>query len=234
MRPYRPDEPLVFIHVPKSAGKSVQLVFRQWFGERLSLHYYHEPSGTPPQTLDAAALADREHPPVIYGHFNRLRGFGVEHSYPGVRQFATILRDPFETAVSAWFFTRTVVQRWKKRPRIPDDIGAWLEATPPNILNHFPRPVTRDNYKAMIEEFFVHAGVVENLPASLQSLAGTLGKPLDPAAIPRMHVVPRDRPVPAGLRERYRERHPLEFEVYEHVRRLSGAARPLAGTATAQ
>jgi len=218
---YQPQAPLIFIHVPKSAGKSVQLLFREWFGKRLHLHYYHEPTGTPPEVLDAATLADRERPPVIFGHFNRRRGFGVEHSYPSVRQFATMLRDPFETAVSAYFFTRTVVHRWKDRPEIPDDIGAWLEATPPNILNHFPRPVTRENYKAMIEECFIHVGVVENLPASLQTLADTLGKPFDPATIPRMHVVPRDQPAPPELRDRYRERYPLEFEVYEHVRAMS-------------
>jgi hypothetical protein len=218
MRPYRPDEPLVFIHVPKSAGKSVQLLFRDWFGARLHLHYYHEPSGTPPQVLDAAALADPVQPPVIFGHFNRHRGFGVEHSYPGVRQFATILRDPFETAVSAYFFTRTVAHRWKDKPEIPADIATWLDSTPPNILNHFPRPVTRDNYKAQLEEWFIHAGVVEHLEASLAELAGILGKPFDPAAVPRAHVVPRDQPVARGLRERYRERHPLEFEVYDWVR----------------
>lgn len=221
MKPYRPDEPLVFIHVPKSAGKSVQLLFKRWYPDTLSLHYFHEPTGTPPAVLPAAALEDRDHPPVIYGHFNRLRGFGVEDSYPGVRQFATLLRDPFETAVSAYFFTRSVAGRWKHAPALPTDVATWLETTPPNILNHFPRPVTRDNYKALVDEWFVHVGVVEHLVASLRQLAALLDKPFDPAALPRMHVTPRDQPVPPHLRERYRERHPLEFEVYEHVLALS-------------
>ena len=63
MRDYDPTQPLIFVHVPKTAGISVRTIFKDWFADRLCLNYYNEVAGTPP---------------VIYGHFSRNRAFGVK------------------------------------------------------------------------------------------------------------------------------------------------------------
>ena len=176
-----------------------------------------------PVKHDLTALADPGRPLAIYGHFNRLRRFGVEHYYPEVTQFVTILRDPFELAVSNYFFIRKNGASWKDQARVPGaDLRQFLRETPANILNHFPRTVTKDNYRDLIEEFFVEIGVMELLEMSLARIAAKLSKPFAPGLTPHLNATPRP-PYPADLKDEYAERNPLEFEVYHYV--LSRVAR---------
>jgi hypothetical protein len=69
--------PLIFIHIPKTAGTSVKQIFRKWYGQGLHMHYYNEQAGGLPVKHDLQAFHSIERPVVIYGHFNRLRGFGM-------------------------------------------------------------------------------------------------------------------------------------------------------------
>lgn len=213
VKPYDPTKPLIFIHVPKTAGRSVKTVFRQWFGERLHEHYFNEAAGQMPAQRNASKLAGQ----VIYGHFNGLRGFGIEKCYPSVSQFVTILRDPFETAVSNYFYLKRVAAGWADSSRRPTtDLRTFLENTPPNILNHFPREVTRENYREELDRWFVEVGITERLPESLRRIAARLGMP-PPGKIPRENVSPRDVEAAPELRAEYEARHPLEFEVYRYA-----------------
>lgn len=223
MRRYDPGQPLVFVHVPKTAGTSVRQVFAGWFGDGLILHYHDEVAGRPP---GRSPLFDRHSPaaPVcLYGHFNAARGFGVTDAHADATQFVSLLRDPFEAACSAYFYLRRVARKWRDPGAVPPPgLPAWLARTPPNMLAHFPRPVTRDNYRDLIEEFFVEIGVTEQLAESLARIARHLGRPFDPGQLPHRNVTPRqDSGLDlAALRAAYRDRHPLDFAVYDHVRWL--------------
>lgn len=219
MRPYDPTQPLIFIHVPKTAGISVRNVVKDWFPNRLHLHYNNEALARLPTRLDANALANADAPPVIYGHFNRLRGFGIQDYYPDIKQCVTILRDPFEAAVSSYFYIRAQSARWSDKSLIPgDDLEHHLRSTPPNILNHFPREITQDNYRDIIEEYFIEIGLTEHLSNSLQRIATALNQPFDPASLPVLNATPRTREVPDGLAAHYEDAHPLEYAVYAHVK----------------
>lgn len=222
MQKYDPTRPLIFIHVPKTAGRSVKTVFRQWFGKGMHEHYFNEELGQMPPRRDSSKLAGQ----VIFGHFNRLRGFGIEHYYPAVTQFVTILRDPFEMAVSTYFYLRKVAAGWKDPGRRPTaTLESFVMSTPPNMLNHFPRPVTHENYRDQIDRWFIEVGITEWLPESLQRISEKLGVP--PAGtIPRENVSLRDAECPSGLRAQYEARHPLEFEVYEYAKRRFRENRP--------
>src|SRR5215207_10496370 len=99
-RPYNPEEPLVSIHVPKTAGMSVKACLEQWFGPKLFAHYPDEAaSGAPIKHVLGAGTC-------VHGHFNKHRGFGVLDYYPEIRQWITFLRDPFEQHVSLFFYLR--------------------------------------------------------------------------------------------------------------------------------
>ena len=51
-------------------------------------HYYTKATESLPPRRDLRAERARlGAPPVIYGHFNRLRGFGITQYYPQVGQF---------------------------------------------------------------------------------------------------------------------------------------------------
>jgi len=230
MRAYDPRRPLIFIHVPKAAGTSVRAVFRQWFGAALHEHYFDEQQHRRPPVLDLDAIAAVGAPVAVYGHFNRLRGFGVEHDYPRVEQFVTILRDPYESAISHFHYLRRAGADWQDQSRIPQgSLRQYLLQTPPNILNHFPRVLTRENYREMIERDFVEVGVMEHLGESMRRIAAALGRRFDAAALPHVNATPRPGPVDEDLRALYRERHPLEHAVYdEALRRFQAASPPSA------
>jgi len=219
MRKYNHLRPLIFIHTPKTAGTAVREIVRAWFPNNFKLHYYDHINATMPRKLNLLWLRRIKGPLVIYGHFNRERGFGVEDYYPGVRQFMTILRDPFEAAVSGYFFSRKVGFNHAIPPKslvrtLEDD----LMTEGSLMLNYFPREVTQDNYKDIIEEYFIAIGVTESLSLSLKIMAAALEKGFDESSLRVENATHRDQDVPSGLRDRFCEANRLEFEVYDYVR----------------
>lgn len=219
MRAYDAQAPLIFIHVPKSAGSAVRRVVEQWFPDRLRFHYYQEGPGKMPVLLDLRSEEFLARPPVIYGHFNKFRKFGIEDYYPTITQFVTILRDPFETVVSHYFFARSQAENWKDKSRIPTDaLERHLKQAKPNILNHFPREMNLTNFKDILEEMFIEIGITEKLSASLERIAQKLGKTFDPGLLDTVNATERDQPVPESYRAQFAEAHPLEFAVYEFVK----------------
>ena len=230
MRQYDPSHPLIFIHIPKAAGISVKEVFKIWFPDRLYPHYFDEVSDTLPPKYDLTTLHSHARPAAVYGHFNSQRGFGVAHYYPDVRQFITILRDPFELAISTYYYIRSSGVTWKDQARVPQfDLLSFLRKTPPNMLNHLPRPVTHSNYRDVLEELFVEVGTVEYLTESMRRIAAKLTKPFDPAWLMHLNATLRDQPHPEEFRAEYAEQYPLEFEVYDYVRAQFGGKTPTVG-----
>lgn len=193
-----------------------------WFPERMHQHYFDEPLGRLPERLNLEALDHVAVPPLIYGHFNSNRAFGVLDYYPQVRQFATILRDPFDMHLSRYFYTRKVSANWKEGSDIlENDLMAYIENGHLNMLEHFPRPVTQGNYRDIIDEYFVALGIFETLDSSLRRMARTFGKPTDAIdALPHRNRSERTQSAPSGAYARFRERWPLEFAVYDYVRTL--------------
>jgi hypothetical protein len=209
---------LIFIHVPKAAGTSVKQVFERWFGTGLIEHYFDEQRHLRPAVLDLDRLHAKDAPVAVYGHFNRQRGFGVEHDYPGVGQFVTLLRDPYDAAISAYHYLRRSGHDWHDQSRVPkDSLYRFLLDTPPNILNHFPRIVTRDNFRELIEALFIEIGVMTHLSESVRRIAARLGMPFDDAMLPHANATPHAQAPDFDLRGIYREMHPLEHEVYHYA-----------------
>jgi len=229
---YDENEPLIAIHIPKSAGTSVKKVFGRWFHpSAFYRHYYDQEKGRPPRHVDlrtpreprmgwiGSVLGLRPRPVCIYGHFPRARGYGIEELFPEVRQFVTILRDPFETAVSSYHYVRRVGSKWADQSLIPQaDLENHLMNKPCRSLDHFPREVTFENYKQLIDDCFIEIGISEQLEESLKRIALKLGKKFNPAYLGCLNVTERPRDTPLELRGLHREANLLEYLVYEHVR----------------
>jgi len=171
-----------------------------------------------PEKINLQELHSADNPLVLHGHFNKLRGFGVEDYYPGIDQFITILRDPFELLISHYFFVKKQSGNWKDQSRVPeDDLHAYLKSTKPNMLNHFPREMDLGNYKNIMDELFIEIGITEKLSISLQRIADKLGFEFDESRLQKLNVTDRDQDVPESFREHFIELNPLEFAVYEHA-----------------
>ena len=215
---YDRGQALIFIHVPKAAGTTTKNVFKAWFGENLLEHYFNEQAAQMPIKHDLDQLHSADHPVVVYGHFNSHRGFGVQDYYPDVNQFVTILRDPYEMMLSHYFYTRREGANWKSKAQVPDkSLADYLLDTSPNMLNHFPRPVTLANYKELIDKYFIDIGFTEQLSESLRRMAQKLGKPFDEKDLGHLNVTARDEEVPGHLRDKFIERNQLEYMVYDYA-----------------
>lgn len=220
MREYDVNQPLIAIHIPKTAGTSVKQIFQGWFGDNLLFHYHDIGNDILPAKHDLAGKHSKQKPIMIYGHFNRLRSFGIEDYYPEIQQFITILRDPIEYAASSYFYMRKNSSNWKDQSRIPKgDLRDYLfqEARIGSMLNHFPRTVTMDNYQEMIETQFIEIGVTDYLEASMNRIAEKLNRPYLPGSLPRLNATEWDQAIPEILRAEYREYLPLDYAVYDYV-----------------
>jgi len=219
LRKFDHQKPLIFIHVPKSAGSAVRDVVESWYPNRFHRHYFNETTAKMPELLPLESPEFLENPPVIYGHFNKLRGFGIEDYYPEVSQFVTILRDPFETVISHYFFVRKASKDWKDQSRVPTEgLENHIETAEPNILNHFPREMNLGNFKDIIEEFFVEIGITEKLPYSLEKISRKLDEKFDSVTLKMVNVTERDQPLPEIYRDQFSEKYPLEHAVYEFAK----------------
>lgn len=221
---YDPARPLVFIHVPKCAGTSVRQVVSNWFRPNFVPHYFREAKGHLSPLPDIDWSRPLKAPLCIYGHFNRARGFGIEHRCAEASQFATILRDPFEVSVSTYHYTLRARDTWQDASRIPTaPLVEYLRTAQSTMLNHFPAPVRWDNYKEMMDELFVFVGLAHRLDAALARLAHVLGQAA-PDEVPHRNATRRDARIDpsemAALRSDFRARHALEYAVWDYAQSL--------------
>lgn len=215
---YDRSQPLIVIHIPKAAGTTSQKIFQSWYGEGFLRHYFNEKNGEMPKKYDLWGMHRTEKPILLHGHFNKLRGFGVEDYYPAVKQFVTILRDPFELTVSSYFYRRKTGSNWKDQSRIPkEEIATYLMNEKINMLNHFPKEITMENYKDLIEEHFIEIGITEYLHESMRRIAHKLNFHYNEKLLGHYNATERGQEVPGYLRAIFMEKNSLEFAVYDHV-----------------
>ena len=129
------------------------------------------------------------------------------------------MRDPFELAVSSFFYLQKAGDNFKDKSRLPkSDLKKYLfNDYVPNTLNHFPFDVTIDNYKDGIEKYFICMGITEDMNASISQLADKLGFSV-PNSIGFLNRTERNSPVPYELKGEFMERWPLEYAVYEYAK----------------
>lgn len=222
MKEYDAEQPLIVLHIPKTAGVSCKTLYREWFGDKLFFHYFNEKTAAMPKRHDIYGLHTKESPVAVYGHFNRSRNFGVEDYYPTANQFVTILRDPFERIVSGYFYLRKCAANYRDQSRVPGEgVREYVRNLDPKItmLNHFPRSMTLDNYDEIIETLFVEIGITERLEESMRRIALKLNRPYSLNSLEHLNVSERDQPVPYELKDEFIESHPLEYAVYDYVSR---------------
>jgi hypothetical protein len=224
MRTYNPYLPLVSLHIPKCAGTSFDYVLKKWFGKKLLRHYFNRQCGTLPKKHSL------KHPLFfwlfnsdlcIHGHFNRARGFGIDDYYPNTQQFITILRDPFDQAVSLYFFVKGLKPQNSgiiNESPAPASLEEYLINEESTIPLYFPMEMTTGNYVEFIEKHFVYIGVLENLQTSVNNLASRLKK----VQVKIPHYNKNDKTIVIEnedfMRKLHRERNPFAYMLYDYAR----------------
>ncbi len=215
MRDFDRRQPLIVIHVPKAAGTSSRKFFQAWYGDGFLRHYFNQKKEQMPKKYDLFELHSINNPIVLHGHFNKVRGFGVEDYYPEVKQFITILRDPFELEISKYFFIRKHGIDWNGMP--VDDIKEHLIGAKSHMLDYFPREVTFNNYKEIIAKYFIEIGVTKHLRNSMKWIAYKIGMQYEDELFGYHNTTERDQEVPNYLKDIFIENNQLEFDVYNYV-----------------
>ncbi|WP_415918879.1 hypothetical protein [Tateyamaria sp. SN6-1] len=223
MRAYNPYQPLIFIHVPKTAGTSVRSLFAQLFPGRVHHHYCDESAGSLPPKRNLNALCQNGLAPILFGHFNENRGFGIREYYPHVTQFVTILRDPFEMHLSRYFYTKRRQKDWQRTSDVGDTgLRQFIEEGHLNMMEHFPRDMTLTSFETDLAEQFVDVGCVETLSSSVSRITARLGATMDDMTVPMRNQSERELHQDlAPLRILFRERWPLEHAIYDYARRMN-------------
>lgn len=212
MRQYEKEKPLISIHVPKCAGSSFFELLKKWFDGNCYKHYFNENSNKmPPKHVLRLGIC-------IHGHFNKKRKFGVIAYYPEVDQFITILRDPFEIAISDYFYVKKKGEdssRNGRKFKYKKNINEHIRDKKPFMLLHMPYEMTLENYKEILDKYFIYIGIVDDLQTSVNVLARKLGFP--PVEIEHSNISERDEEVLKEVREEYKNKYPLEYAIYNYA-----------------
>ena len=209
---YAKTSPLIALHLPKCGGTSFRHVLASWFPEpQLLLHYRR---GKPPSKHDL------EGPVCVYGHFNSARDVGVEQYYPEVKQFITIMREPFDRFLAQWFYL-------KENEFIDLSFDKWIDiraneqaqgCNDYSFVWHFP---FRDQpIEDVLEQKFVFIGMMDRYRDSVAALSAALGKPM----IDVPHLNASARITDYNMWRPFFERNFVdELEIYEKARKLFDA-----------
>ena len=217
MKQYDRNKPLFAIHIPKTAGTSFREILKVWYGKKLLLHYRDAVSGSMP--VRYPELRDGEgngsSDLCIFGHFTNREGLGIEEYYPRAEQFLTLWRDPFEIAVSTYFFVHKVASKWKHRPAMLDQsLAEYLRDARVNINAYLPFELDSGNYKEILGSRFIYVGLAERYEQSVSDIAGILGFD-PPREISVLNSTSRHVDVPYESKLEFMKRHELEYEIYE-------------------
>ena len=71
-------------------------LYKDWFKTGFLTHY--KKGGELPVKHNLSFMHSKETPVVVYGHFNKLRNFGIESYYPDVEQFIEICQKVVDEA----------------------------------------------------------------------------------------------------------------------------------------
>jgi hypothetical protein len=139
-----------------------------------------------------------------------------------VKQFITILRDPFDRAISLYFYVRQGSQQgagwWKSSDPATMALHDFLAQKEEGPLPTFsPIPLTLDNFEEVIETSFVEVGIMEKLDESLRRIADSLHVHYDSSMLTIENQTARNQEIPHELRESFIRRHPLEYAIYNYV-----------------
>jgi hypothetical protein len=202
----------LYQHVPKCGGRSFVHACLHWFPDA------HEKVGRFPSDERVAEFARTrldfdQLPPAsfVHGHFVRdgirpHERYG-DHIAAGRCRLLTIVRDPLDRCVSAYFHRRRTGQEW------PEPLDAYLRRGR-NRTAHL-LGVTAENWRERLDGYFL-VGTTESLGLAINLMAVRTGNP--PVETPHLNVSARDEhEISPETRAIFREKNALDDAIHRYA-----------------
>jgi len=207
MNIYNSLTPLIFLHIPKTAGTSIRDIFIEWYGNDNIIQCYNKDTIKVQQYKALRALKPNT---VLYGHFSN-----ASRCIPEIQQIVTILRNPFSRAVSEYFHRK----RHKTIKDNNDTLTKYILNTKHStLIDRVSFKIDSTNYKEIINKKFLYIGLTEYIEDSLLQLSKILDKQYTLNSLPKLNVAPSyDEEIPSFLEEQFNEKYRLEVDIYNYV-----------------
>lgn len=217
--PFR-HEPIISLHVPKCGGQSFGEIIKQKVSKKYRVEYYYP-------DVDMFLPDDWNQPGTfIHGHFEVRKGNSVEDVCPGIRNYITIIRDPYEACISGYFYGLQNNFEWATSRTLEEYIQI-KTAVPEGPLSFaLPRHDDVDTIEKYCEKFML-IGVLDSMPMFLAQLKKLTG--VSPEEFPVLNKAERGKQ-DEDFRKQVEEAFPFDFELYNHVKRLGCYVRDWSGT----
>jgi Sulfotransferase domain len=216
----------LYHHVPKCGGRSFIKQCKEWFP------WFQERIGSYPTDERIAEFArtrldfdELPSPAFVHGHLvsDGLRPFERygDHVASGCCRVLTIVRDPMERCISAFFHRRKKGREWH------GTLETWV-LTRRNRLANF-LGVTETNWRERLDSYIL-VGTTEQLQLTTDVFAKMTGNSAGP--IPHLNPSARDAyKLPTETVEKFRARNALDLEIHSYaVERLASDAAALGLT----
>jgi len=209
----------LYQHVPKCGGRSFVHACLQWFPDA------HETVGRFPSKERIAEFARTrldfdQLPPASFVHGHLVRdGIRPHERYgdyiaAGRCRLLTIVRDPLDRCVSAYFHRRRTGQEW------PEPLDAFVKRGRNRTANLLG--VTPENWRERLDGYFL-VGTTESLALSINLMAARTGNP--PVETPHLNRSDRDHELDPATVETFRAKNALDYEIHRYAReRLASEA----------
>lgn len=227
MLEYNSENPLVFIHLFKTAGSSLRNIFKmRWFIKRFVEHKDGEvrKNSTYVKGLTCTSeyisklKSEGLNNPIFFGHFDET---GVYKFPEECNQFITMLRNPFDIQVSAYYFI--------KQENLETEYNNVEDFVLNSLFNYrfsniFTKErITSENYKKIIQKYFIAIGSLKNYEKSLKIFSEVMRIKYTPDLLDiKINETKKnsDYYVPNHLREEHMKLFPLEYEIYDYVNNI--------------
>jgi hypothetical protein len=220
MKKYNENDPLAYVHLFKTAGCTLLRYFMEWFPKRYVPHWDFNGEQNITCSKENIEFLKNQAPnplinPIFFGHFN---GTG-SYTYPEeCAQYITMLRDPFDTEVSAFYYgTDTLKVPYSEDLNTVEDYILFSDFHYSFTKIFTKEIITIDNYKDVIDRNFIAIGSLKNFDKSLEVFKNILNVESS-VVVPHRNVRKnKSSYVPEYLREIHREKWPLEYAIYDYI-----------------